>query len=108
NLEIDYTAINLTAPERLRFRFRLSTPRSDWIDAGDNRSIVFPSIPWGDHLFEVQARNEGGAWSKSATLKLSRPEPWHQKPWLWVLATLLGLLLVYSATSSEDDEEESP
>lgn len=107
NLEIDYTAINLTAPERLRFRFRLSTPGSDWIDADDNRSIVFSSIPWGRHLFEVQARNEGGAWSKSATLVLSRPEPWHQRPWLWVMATLLSLLLVFGATMPGEGEEES-
>ena len=106
NLEIHFTAINLTTPERLRFRFRLSSPGSNWIETGSNRSIVFPSIPWGEHLFEVQARNEGGTWSESGKLKLYRPVPWHQKPWLWVLATSLGLLLVYSATSTRGNEEE--
>ncbi len=107
NLEIDYTAINLTTPERLRFRFRLSVPGTGWIEAGDNRNIVFPAIPWGEHLFEVQARNEDGPWSESAKLQLSRPVPWHQKPWLWVLATLLGLMLVYSATSTKESGEET-
>jgi len=104
-VEVQYTAINLTSPERLHFRFRLSRASTDWIDAGSNRSIVFPSIPWGENVFEVQARNEDGPWSEPARLHIVRPSPWYQKPWLWLLATTLGLMLVVSATRSDDETE---
>ncbi|HJR74107.1 MAG TPA: two-component regulator propeller domain-containing protein [Luteimonas sp.] len=102
NLEIRYAAINLSRPQETRFRFRLSGLDSDWVEAGRNRSILYPSIPWGEHLFEVQARTEGGPWSQtSAKLRILHPQPWYQRPWLWMLATSLGLLVLVGGTRLE-------
>lgn len=102
NLEIRYTAINLSRPQETRFRFRLSGLDQDWVEAGQNRSILYPSIPWGEHLFEVQARTEGGPWSPvSAKLRILHPQPWYQRPWLWMLATSLGLLVLLGGTRLE-------
>jgi len=103
NIEIGYSAVDLSAPERTRFRFRLSGVNDDWIEAGRNRTIVYPSIPWGEHVFEVQARSEGGAWtSPPATLPIARSAPWYQRPWVWLLTTLLSLLLVVDGTRGAD------
>ena len=93
-LEIEYTAINLTNPDQLSFRYRMSGVDSKWTNAGSTRNIIFQDVPWGDHLFEVQARNRGGSWSPSATLRISRPIPWYQRQWLWPLVALLALLTV--------------
>lgn len=93
-LEIEYTAVNLTSPDQLSFRYRMSGVDPKWTDTGSTRSIVFQNVPWGDHLFEVQARNRGGSWSPSATLRISRPIPWYQRQWLWPLVALLALLTV--------------
>lgn len=102
NLEIRYTAINLSRPQETRFRFRLSGFDHDWVEAGQNRSILYPSIPWGEHLFEVQARTQGGPWSRvSATLRILHPQPWYQRPWLLMLATSLGLLVLVGGTRLE-------
>ncbi|WP_189644806.1 ligand-binding sensor domain-containing protein [Luteimonas gilva] len=108
NLEIRYTAINLTRPQETRFRFRLSGFDQDWVEAGQNRSILYPSIPWGEHLFEVQARTEGGPWSAvSAKLRILHPQPWYQRPWLWMLATSLGLLVLVGGTRLEKSRSSS-
>jgi ligand-binding sensor domain-containing protein len=99
NLEIRYTAINLSRPRETHFRFRLSGFDHDWVEAGQNRSILYPSIPWGEHLFEVQARTEGGPWSLvPASLRVLHPQPWYQRPWIWILATSLGLVILVSGT----------
>lgn len=108
NLEIRYTAINLRRPLETRFRFRLSGLDHDWVEAGQNRSILYPSIPWGEHLFEVQARTEGGPWSRvSAKLRILHPQPWYQRPWLWMLATSLGLLVLVGGTRMEKSRSSS-
>ncbi|KAF1719206.1 ligand-binding sensor domain-containing protein [Pseudoxanthomonas wuyuanensis] len=102
NLEIRYTAINLSMPRETYFRFRLSGFDRDWVEAGQNRSILYPSIPWGEHLFEVQARAMGGSWSPvPAQLRIVHPQPWYQRPWVWTLATLLGLLVLVGSTQME-------
>ncbi len=91
-LEIEYTAINLTSPDQLSFRYRISGADAQWTEAGQTRSLVIYDVPWGEHVFEVQARNRGGSWSPAATLKISRPVPWYRHQWLWPLIALLALL----------------
>ncbi|HEX7801551.1 MAG TPA: two-component regulator propeller domain-containing protein [Pseudoxanthomonas sp.] len=91
-LEIGYTAINLTNPDQLSFRYRISGGDAKWTQAGASRDIVIYDVPWGNHVFEVQARNRGGSWSPSARLKISRPVPWYRHQWLWPLIALLALL----------------
>ncbi|MDH5822409.1 two-component regulator propeller domain-containing protein [Luteimonas sp. RD2P54] len=108
NLEIRYTAINLSQPQNTRFRFRLSGFDEDWVEAGSNRSILYPSVPWGRHLFEVQASLQGGAWSLPASLRISHPQPWYQRPWIWTLATALGLLVLVGSTRAGREEPELP
>lgn len=99
SLEIHYTAINLSRPRETHFRFRLLGFDPGWVDAGQNRSILYPSIPWGDHLFEVQARTQGGRWSTvSADLRVLNPQPWYLRPWILILATSLSLLALVGGT----------
>lgn len=99
NLEIHYTAINLSQPRETYFRFRLVGFDRDWVEAGQNRSILYPSVPWGDHVFEVQARTQGGQWSPdSAGLRILNPLPWYLRPWILILTTLLCLLALVGGT----------
>ncbi|HSX65676.1 MAG TPA: two-component regulator propeller domain-containing protein [Pseudoxanthomonas sp.] len=105
NLEIRFTAINLSRPRETQFRFRLSGFDRDWVEAGQNRSILYPTPPWGEHLFEVQARVEGGPWSPvPAKLQIVHPQPWYQRPWVWTVATVLGLLVLVGSTRSEKNQ----
>ncbi len=103
NLEIRYTAINLSKPQETRYRFQLTGFDRDWVEAGQNRSILYPSVPWGEHQFQLEAKVEGGPWSRvPARLTIIHPQPWYQRPWVWVLATSLGLLVLLSGTRLEN------
>lgn len=101
SLSVSYTAINLVDPQQLSFRYRLGSGDSKWTEAGSTRSVAFEAVAWGDHIFEVQARNRGGSWSPSATLKISRPTPWYQRQWLWPLLALVTLLVIVWRTDNK-------
>lgn len=97
HLEIGFGAVDLVDPDKVRFRYRIDGGKIDgengeWIDAGSNRSVLMPLIPWGALTFEVQARELGGAWSPSARLHLNRPIPWYRHQWIWLAASLACLL----------------
>jgi signal transduction histidine kinase len=62
-LEFDFTAPSLTAPERVRFKYRLESFDSDWTDAANSRSAVYPNISSGRYRFHVLACNADGAWN---------------------------------------------
>lgn len=106
NLEIHYTAINLSRPRETYFRFRLLGFDRDWVDAGQNRSILYASVPWGEHVFEVQARTLGGPWpTVSASLRILNLQPWYLRPWILILVTSLGLLILIGGTQLGASQE---
>ena len=102
NLEIRYTAVNLGRPQETLFRFRLIGVDRDWVDAGQSRSLLYPVVPWGMHQLEVQSRVVGGPWASApAVLTIVHPQPWYQRPWIWTLVTLLGLLVLVASGRSD-------
>lgn len=63
NIEIDYTALNVASPERVRFRYRLDGRDTDWQDAGTRRQAFYTDLAPGQYQFHVSAANEGGEWN---------------------------------------------
>ena len=62
-VEFHYTALSFTAPEKVRFRYRLAGLDSDWVEAGGRRTAEYPYLPPGRYRFSVAACNEDGVWS---------------------------------------------
>ncbi|KQV84577.1 hypothetical protein ASD15_05145 [Massilia sp. Root351] len=60
-LQIDYTALAYTMPERVRFRYRLDGVDQDWQDAGTRRTAYYTNLGPGRYRFTVEAVNEDGA-----------------------------------------------
>jgi hypothetical protein len=98
-LEIHYTALSFTSPERVRFRFRLDGLDHDWIDAGTRRVADYQGLKPGDYLFHVIAGNNDGIWNQEgATLAFTIQPRFWQTDWFKALVAglILGLLwLVY-------------
>jgi signal transduction histidine kinase/streptogramin lyase len=61
--EIHFTAVDLGAAEKTRFRYRLHPYDPDWIQAGTRRVAYYTQIPPGRYRFEVEATDSDGAWS---------------------------------------------
>lgn len=66
DLTIHYTALDLSHPEHLRFRYRLRGLRDEWRDAGERRKAFYTNLPAGEYEFEVLAVNRMG---------MTSPEP---------------------------------
>lgn len=56
-LQIDFTAPSLLAPERLSFRYRLRNFSDTWSLATNPRSAQYANLPPGRYVFEVEARD---------------------------------------------------
>lgn len=97
-IELHYTSLNLAAPTRTRFRYRMDGYETKWTPAGDRRVATYPKLPPGDFTFEVEACNEDGVWSTSpATLAITVLPPF----WLtWWFMTLSALALLGAVAGS--------
>ncbi len=56
-LEIDFTACNLRAPERVLFRYRLEHYDTHWNDVTSHRTASYDNLPPGQYRFRVVSRD---------------------------------------------------
>ena len=68
DLEIDYTALSLVAPEKIRFRYKLEGFDRDWQDAGNRRQAFYTNLPPRNYRFRVIACNNSGVWNEAGRL----------------------------------------
>ncbi len=61
-LEFHFAAIELSAPERVRFRYQLEGFDKEWVEAGNRRSAYYTNLPPGQYRFRVTACNGDGIW----------------------------------------------
>jgi signal transduction histidine kinase/ligand-binding sensor domain-containing protein len=62
SLEIQYTGLNWSRPQAIRFRYRLIGLDRDWVDAGSRRTAYYSHLPPGSYTFNVTADNGDGVW----------------------------------------------
>ncbi|MCP3101495.1 histidine kinase [Myxococcus sp. K15C18031901] len=96
NLEIDYTALSLSIPERVRFRYRLEGVDEDWQDVGTRRTAYYSRLEPGHYRFRVIAANNDGVWNETgATLDFFLPPAFFQTGWFRLLCGVSGLAVVW-------------
>ena len=105
NLEVRYTAPEFSAPDLLRFKYRLEPFDADWVDAGSRRSVNYNPLPPGHYVFHVIAGNSDGVWNfPGARFRLTvEPHFWERKTFLAaaLLALVASVTLVVRRTTQQ-------
>jgi signal transduction histidine kinase/ligand-binding sensor domain-containing protein len=97
-VEIDYTALRLTAPRQLRFRYRLDGFDPDWVDAGARRQAYYTNLAPGEYTFRVEASGEANTWTEpAATWQFTVRPVFYQTAWFYSLIVLAMTLAAWSA-----------
>jgi signal transduction histidine kinase/ligand-binding sensor domain-containing protein len=95
SIEIDYTALNYSHPDRLRFRYRLEGVDDDWVMADMRRQAFYSNLGPGEYRFVVNVSDERGAWTTSSgTLNFDIAPTFMQSRLFKVLCTSLALALI--------------
>ncbi|KSB91834.1 hypothetical protein AS593_07360 [Caulobacter vibrioides] len=91
-LQIDYAALSLRTPSRVRFRFRLAGVDEAWVEAGSRRT-AFYNLPPGQYRFTVVGANDDGVWNTmGASLDVTvRPTFWQSR--LFLVLCLLAFAI---------------
>jgi signal transduction histidine kinase len=98
NLQIAYTALSLSIPERVRFRYKLDGYDTAWQDAGTRRTAFYNDPGPGTYTFRVIAANNDGVWNEvGAALPVVIAPQYYQTTWFLVLCGLLGATLLWIA-----------
>lgn len=95
-LEINYTALSLSIPERVLFRYKLEGVDSDWQNVGTRRQAFYTHLPPGNYRFRVIACNNDGVWNETgASLGVEIKPAFYQTWWFIALVTLAAAALLW-------------
>jgi len=81
SIDIQFTAVDLSEPEKIIFRHRLDDSDPDWVEDGADRSVHYGHLAYGRYTFRVQAGTAAGWDHNEATFRFSVPAPWWRTVW---------------------------
>lgn len=93
HVEFEYTAIDLTAPESIRFRYKLEGLDQEWRESGSARRVAYGALSPRTYRFRVEARNGLGSWEQAGANISFRIDPSFYQTWWFCFACVFSLLL---------------
>jgi signal transduction histidine kinase/ligand-binding sensor domain-containing protein len=96
DLQIDYTALSLAAPEKVRFRYKLEGWDRDWQEVGTRRQAFYTNLGPRNYRFRVVACNNSGVWNETgAFLDFSVAPAYYQTIWFRTVCVAAFLALLW-------------
>jgi signal transduction histidine kinase len=93
-LQFRYTAIHLSAPERVQYSYKLDGLDKNWVNAKNRRGVNYSSLSQGNYLFRVRADLPGGESSETAFAFMLLPH-FYETTWFRALAAVVLAGLVW-------------
>jgi PAS domain S-box-containing protein len=110
DVTIDFTALSLVAPEKVRFRVKLEGQDKDWRELVNERRVRYTNLPPRHYRFRVLAANNSGVWNEAGdSLDFDIPPAWYQTMWfheICIGAFMALLWAVYQLRVHQLQEQE--
>lgn len=95
HVQIDFAAVEISSPEKIRMQYRLDSVDSEWLDAGPNPHAIYSAMPVGTHTLHIRACNRNGIWDRQGVVFSITQQPYfYQTRWFVAATFALGVLLV--------------
>jgi signal transduction histidine kinase/ligand-binding sensor domain-containing protein len=96
-VRFDYAGLSLTAPEKVRYRYRLDGVDTGWRDLSAAPQALYTNLRPGHYVFRVIAANNDGVWNESgASLAFAIPPAFVQTRWFIALCVISGVAAVWA------------
>jgi signal transduction histidine kinase len=105
--QFDFTSLSYIAPPKVQFKYKLSGIDDDWMEAGNEREVIYTNLSHGNYSFKVIASNNDGIWNEEGASIKFKVSPYFYETTLFYIGVviLIGLLvwgvIVWRVTSVE-------
>ncbi len=99
NIEIDFTSLNYSNPNKIRYAYKLEGIDDDWVYTAKNREFaIYNQLKKGHYTFLVRAKDDKGLWSSHITkLKIYKRPAFYETWWAYLIYLILIALSVQQA-----------
>jgi signal transduction histidine kinase/ligand-binding sensor domain-containing protein len=97
-LDFRFTALSFSAPDKVRFKYRLEPYEQEWVEAGPRRSAHYTNMDPGEYSFYVTAANDYGVWNEQGnSVRFVLQPHYYQTVGFRALAAAALVALLFSA-----------
>lgn len=93
-LDFKFTALSLTSPDKVKFKWRMAGLGEDWTLESTRRSVSYSFLPPGHYEFQVQACNNDGVWSQATASLPLTILPYFWQTWKFKIGVVLILVAI--------------
>ena len=98
SLSFHFTHIDYLTGPKCEISYKLDGYQSDWVQLGTSNTIVFTNLPKGKYVLNVRNSNADKVWGETCfALPITVNPPWWDSNMAYVIYTLLGILILWSA-----------
>ena len=96
DVQIDYTALSLVAPEKVHFKYKLEGQDHAWREVVNDRQVQYSNLGPGAYRFRVIACNNSGTWNEAGdALEFSVIPAYYQTTWFFALCVAAFLAMLW-------------
>jgi len=98
HVEVEFAALDHSAPRQNRYAYRLEGFDRDWVAAdASHRRATYTGLPPGSYRLLVRGSNRDGVWSEPPLILSLKVLPaWYETLWFQGAAILAGLTLLFA------------
>ena len=106
HLTFEFSAINLTFPEEVQYRFKLTPFDKHWFSSTEKKSATYSNLAPGEYTFEVRAGNEDRVWNhEPASYSFTISSPWWKKWWVILAFALIVFYSIFRISSFKEKQQ---
>jgi ligand-binding sensor domain-containing protein/signal transduction histidine kinase len=96
SLQVEFSALDYSAPDRNKYAYKLEGFDRDWIEAdSDHRLAAYTNLPPGSYTLVLRGSNRAGIWTEPSTrISVSVLPAWYQTLWFKIMLGMAGILAV--------------
>ncbi|HYC01846.1 MAG TPA: ATP-binding protein [Azospirillaceae bacterium] len=95
SLEVEFSVLDYSAPNRARYAYRLEGFDEDWVETdATRRTAAYTNLPPGDYRLLLKGAGRSGVWSEPVALPLTVVPAWYQTLWFRGLMALAAAAAV--------------
>ncbi len=95
-IEIKFSGMHYTDQENIRYMYRLEPLHEEWVELGNQRSVLFSNLKPGKYIFHVKASTPDGIWSvQDLIIPIFVAPPFYLTHWFRILLISMLVVAIY-------------
>ncbi len=95
HLTFHFSAIDWSAPHKLRYKYMLEGLDKDWSPLLEDNRAIYSNLPWGTYTFKVKAIGEAQIWSDVLEYPIVIHPPWWFSWWANAIYFIVGIVSIF-------------